>query len=76
MSDHISVIIVNWNGKRYLDRCLSSVLRQSYADYEVVLVDNASQDGSVDLVRERCPAVRVIANSRNVGFEGVRSKHL
>jgi len=68
MSDHISVIIVNWNGKRYLDRCLSSVLRQSYADYEVVLVDNASQDGSVDLVRERFPAVRVIANSRNVGF--------
>ncbi len=66
--EHVSVIIVNWNGLRYLERCLSSVLRQTYDDYDVLLVDNGSQDGSVAFVRERFPEVRILANPKNVGF--------
>jgi hypothetical protein len=68
MSAHVSVIIVNWNGQRYLERCLASLLRQSYPDYEIVLVDNASTDGSAEFVRERFPQVRVLAQAENLGF--------
>ena len=46
----VSVIIVNWNGKEYLDDCLSSLKIQSYRDYEVILVDNCSSDDSIAFV--------------------------
>jgi GT2 family glycosyltransferase len=63
-----SVIIVNWNGKHYLERCLPSVLNQSFGDYEVVVWDNGSNDGSPDWVEGRYPAVKVIRCERNLGF--------
>lgn len=68
MKPTASVIILNWNGRRFLESCLSSVLRQTYRDYEVVLLDNGSNDGSVEFVRERFPEVRVIRSDRNLGF--------
>lgn len=68
MSGHISVIIVNWNGRHYLECCLVSALRQTYPDYEVVVVDNASTDGSVAFVQSRFPEVRVLAQAANMGF--------
>jgi len=65
----ISVIIPNYNGASYLEPCLDSVLHQSGGrEIEIVLIDNGSQDGSAELVRERFPSVRVIANAENVGF--------
>lgn len=62
--------MVNYNGARFLRRCLGSLKRQTYpADrFEVILVDNASPDDSLKMVREEFPWVRVIPNSRNVGF--------
>jgi GT2 family glycosyltransferase len=65
----ISVIIVNWNTRDLLSRCLESV-DQTLRDlaHEVIVVDNASADGSVAMVRERFPRVRVIANDENRGF--------
>ncbi|NLG52340.1 MAG: glycosyltransferase family 2 protein [Chloroflexi bacterium] len=65
----LSIIIVNWNTRELLAECLRSV----YADagdlaLEVIVVDNASRDGSVEMVREQFPQVRLIANSENVGF--------
>jgi len=68
MTAKVSVVIVNLNGERYLERCLSTVLAQRYPNFEVVLVDNGSTDGSVALVRERFPEVRVIENGTNLGF--------
>jgi GT2 family glycosyltransferase len=64
----LSVIIVNWNGQRHLEVCLSALRRQTFGDFETILVDNASTDGSVEFVRERFPEVRVIVLGTNAGF--------
>lgn len=64
----ISVVIPNWNGKRYLRVCLESLARQTYQDFEVILVDNGSRDGSVESVRENFPEVRVVRFDTNTGF--------
>jgi GT2 family glycosyltransferase len=61
----ISVIVVSHNNRHHLGRCLESVGPSSH---EVILVDNASTDGSVDLVRERFPEVVVLPQDRNLGF--------
>lgn len=63
----ISVIIVNHNGQQHLRRCLESLRRQE-SDLEVLLVDNASTDASLDLVSSQFPEVRVLELSRNLGF--------
>lgn len=65
-----SVIIPVWNGREYLPACLDALLAQEYPDFEVIVVDNASVDGSADLVAERYPQVRLIRNVRNLGFAG------
>ncbi len=64
----ISVIIPNWNGEKLLASCLDSVFKQSFNDFEVIVVDNGSQDGSVKLVESRYPQVHLIALPKNVGF--------
>lgn len=68
MSTEVSIIIVNLNGERYLKRCLTSVLAQTHPDFEVILVDNGSTDGSVVLVREQFPSVQIIEAGENLGF--------
>ena len=67
-----SVVIPNWNGRDLLEKYLPSVITamQTHPDNEVIVVDNASQDGSADFVRERFPTVRVIELPRNLGFGG------
>ena len=64
----VSVIVLNWNGKHLLERCLPSVLGQDYRDYEVVLFDNGSTDGSPEWVSAHFPAVWVLCSDENVGF--------
>lgn len=66
----ISVVIPNYNGKHYLERCLSSLLAQTYEDFEVILVDNGSWDGSSEYVEESFPEVRIVRNEENLGFAG------
>ncbi|HRH71107.1 MAG TPA: glycosyltransferase family 2 protein [Flavobacteriales bacterium] len=65
----LSVIIVNYNVRAYLEQCLRTV-EEALKDIEgdVFVVDNQSTDGSVDMVREKFPSVRLIANAENVGF--------
>jgi GT2 family glycosyltransferase len=63
----IAVVIVNWNGRRLLGACLDAVFSQTIPPELVVVVDNASTDGSVDYLRERWPTVRVVALDRNLG---------
>lgn len=78
MNPRVAVVVVNHNGARFLPRCLASVLPQSYPNFEVIVVDNASADSSVHLVRDRFPQVAVIEAGRNLGFAegcnlGIRS---
>jgi GT2 family glycosyltransferase len=63
----VTVIIVNWNGENFLNRCLSALLAQTVAPYEIILVDNASSDTSLDIVR-RFPSVRLLIQNENFGF--------
>ena len=62
------VVVLNWNGRRWLERCLSALKAQTFREFEVVVVDNASSDGSADFVRERFPEYSVLQLSANVGF--------
>jgi GT2 family glycosyltransferase len=64
----VSVIIVNWNGKEYLPTCLDSLLQQSCKDFETIVVDNGSSDGSLELLQESYPWVHVVPLLVNSGF--------
>jgi len=64
----VSVIIVNWNGAKYLPDCLDSLQAQSFRDFETVLVDNGSRDESVHLIRERYPWVKLVVLETNTGY--------
>lgn len=65
----LSVVIVNWNARHLLAQCLASVYAYPpEGEFEVFVVDNASSDGSADMVRREFPQVRLIQNTENVGF--------
>jgi GT2 family glycosyltransferase len=64
----VSIIIVNFNGKRFLKKCFSSIISQTYPSLELILVDNGSKDGSVELVQKHFPGVKIITNGDNLGF--------
>lgn len=63
-----SIVIVSWNVKDKLRDNLKSILASSGASFEIIVVDNASSDGTADLVRNEFPQVQLIANSVNLGF--------
>jgi len=66
----ISVVVLNWNGRQVVDKCLQSLQEQTYHLLEIIVVDNASTDGSVDLFKKEFPEVRLIVNGKNIGFGG------
>jgi GT2 family glycosyltransferase len=63
----VTVIIINWNGDKFLERCLTALLAQTTKPHEIILLDNASTDGSLEIAC-RFPSVRVIALEQNTGF--------
>jgi len=64
----VSIIIDNWNGKRFLKKCLGSVFSQKYPNYEVILIDDASTDNSVEYIKKYFNRVILIENKKHVGF--------
>jgi len=69
MGSKVSVVVLNWNGRRWLDACLSSILNQNVdEDFEVLLVDNGSTDESSRYVKEKFPSVEVVQLGKNYGF--------
>ncbi|MBL8131672.1 MAG: glycosyltransferase [Anaerolineae bacterium] len=66
----LSVVIPNWNGLKFLETCLNALAAQTHSSIETILVDNASDDGSLAYIRERYPWVRLIALGENRGFTG------
>ena len=63
----VFVIIVTYKGKRWYDRCFGS-LRQSTIPLQTIVVDNASNDGTVDYIRENYPEIYLIESKENLGF--------
>ncbi|HUX77135.1 MAG TPA: glycosyltransferase family 2 protein [Anaerolineae bacterium] len=66
----VSVIIPNWNGAHHLTHCLASLRRQIFREFEVIVADNGSTDGSLELLAREYPEVRVLALGENLGFAG------
>ena len=67
----VTVIVLNWNGKRYLEKCIGSLLNQDYSTYEVLLVDNASADGSLEYVKSLFgdqSKLRTLSLQENYGY--------
>lgn len=74
----VAVVIPTWNGLSLLQRCLASLYEQSFDDFEILVVDNHSLDGTVAWLAETYPEVRVIVNQANLGFalainQGIRA---
>lgn len=69
-----SIIIVSHNSRQHLERCLSSVMHTVGLDCEVIVVDNASTDGSADFVVEHYPWVNLVRSTKNVGFAMANNK--
>jgi GT2 family glycosyltransferase len=76
MGGSSSVVLPNWNGRKWLPGCLDSLACQELAPAEVIVVDNGSTDGSLDYLRAEHPAVRVIALSSNTGFAHAANRGL
>ena len=64
----ISIIIVNWNGMKWLKKCLSSLSAQTYRPIEIIVVDNKSSDNSLEYIKKHFRKVRVIESHTNGGF--------
>src|SRR3954452_22646866 len=69
-SARFSIVIPNWNGLRLLPVCLDALQRQTYLNIEVIIVDNASSDGSQEAIRRDYPWVKLIDLPENRGFTG------
>ena len=78
MTPQVTIVILNWNGRHLLPACLSALDTQTFRDFEVVVVDNGSHDGSPEWLAAQYPAVRLIRNATNLGFatannQGIRA---
>lgn len=66
----VSIIIVTFNSERYIKGCLKAVFETDYPSFEVVVVDNGSTDGTLKIVEERLPKVKIIKSKKNLGYAG------
>jgi len=72
--DLVSITIVTYNSGRFIKRCLESVLGQKYANIEVIVVDNASTDGTADILESFEDRCRIIYNDENIGFAAAQNQ--
>ena len=66
----VTVVVLNWNGLADTLECLNSLVRLDYPTHEVVVVDNGSTDGSVQVFREQFPMATVFETGENLGYTG------
>jgi len=66
----VTVIVPNWNGFKFIGPCLKSLYKSLYKNYEVVVVDNGSSDGSVEFIEENYPDAKLVKLKKNIGFAG------
>lgn len=72
----LSIVIVTWNSSREIDACLSSIRRQDGVSVELIVVDNASSDDTVRVVRRAFPEAKLVVHGRNVGFPAANNAGL
>jgi GT2 family glycosyltransferase len=72
--DSVAVTIVTYNSGRFIKRCIESVLDQNYPDLEIIVVDNASTDGTIDLLESFEDRCRIVYNQENVGFAAAQNQ--
>jgi len=72
--DSVTVTVVTYNSGRFIKRCLESVLEQKYENFEVVIVDNASTDGTADILEQFSDRCRIYYNSENLGFAAAQNQ--
>ena len=78
ISGLVSVIVTNYNNKKYIEECLNSLINQTYKKIEIIIVDDCSTDNSVSVIKmwmnklkyEDKIKVRLVINNRNMGFSG------
>ncbi len=70
----VSVIVLNYNGKRFLTFCLDNLIRQNYGDITISVVDNGSSDGSVEFIKNQYPHLRLISLNSNLGFSKANNR--
>jgi len=73
-NDLVSVTLVTFNSGRFIKRCLESVLEQKYLNMEVVVIDNASTDGTVDILEQFADRCRIYYNDENLGFAAAQNQ--
>jgi len=73
-NDFVSITLVTYNSGRFIKRCLESVLDQRYPHKEIIIVDNASTDGTVDLLEQFSDRCTVVLNETNVGFAAAQNQ--
>lgn len=71
---NVAIIILNWNGKKDTIECLESVKKIKYANLQIIIVDNASIDGSQEYITKEYPEIMLIKNKENLGFTGGNNK--
>ena len=67
-SPKVTIVILNWNGKNYLEKFLPSVLLTQYPNFEIIIADNGSTDDSISFLQTSYPSIRLIRFSENLGF--------
>src|SRR5271156_6175231 len=73
-NERVSVTIVTYNSGRFIKRCLESVLAQKYAAKEIIVIDNASNDGTVDILEQFEDRCQIIYNDENIGFAAAQNQ--
>ena len=73
-NERVSVTIVTYNSGRFIKRCLESVLAQKYANKEIIIIDNASTDGTIDILEQFEDCCQVVYNDENIGFAAAQNQ--
>src|ERR1700692_2458751 len=71
---NVSIIYVNWNSENYIEESIDSIYKHTDGlQFEIIVVDNASPLGNVDILKERFPQITLIKSSANLGFAGANN---
>jgi len=68
MNPQVSIVVVTWNSGQHIQNCLECIFSQSFDNYEIIVVDNASKDTSIEEITQKYPHVKAIRNKKNLGF--------